>query len=130
VLRVEAGKVEKQIAVHIRRSEEDLAELYLPQRLCLRRDPLQGAQQATIAHTVRDDVHLLRPAVRGEVHEKIRDCPLAGLNARLIHWVGGDVAARGPTEERRGSWNLQVVADLRCTDRRVCEGDVEAMQED
>jgi hypothetical protein len=100
VLRVETGEVEKQIAVHIRRGEEDLAELHLARRLRLRRDPLQRAQQATIAHAVRDDMHLLRPAVRGKVHEEIRDRPLAGLDARLIHRVGRHAATRGPTEER------------------------------
>jgi hypothetical protein len=129
VFRVETGEVEKQIAVHIRRREEDLAKLHLAQRLRLRRDPLQRPQQAAIAHTVGDDVHLHRPAVRGEVHEEIRNRPLAGLDARLIHRISRHAAARGPTEERRCSWHLQVVADLRRADRRVCEGDVEPMQE-
>ena len=93
-VRVETGEVEKQIAVHIRRGEEDLAELHLAQRLRLRRDPLQRAQQAAIAHAVRDDMHLLRPAVRGEVHE-IRDRPLTGLDARLIHRVGATLPREG-----------------------------------
>ncbi len=52
VLWVEVGEVEKQIAVHIRRGEEELTELHLAQRLRLHRDPLQGAQQAAIAHAV------------------------------------------------------------------------------
>ena len=74
-------------------------------------------------------MHLLRSAVRGEVHEEIRNRPLTGLDARLIHRVGGHAAARGPTEERRRSRHLQVVANLRRADRCVRKVDVEPMQE-
>src|SRR5262249_12515729 len=46
------------------------------------------------------------------------------------HRVGRHTATRGPAEERRGAWHLQVIADLRRADRRVRKGDVEAMQEE
>ena len=99
-------------------------------RVCgVGRDALQGAQQAAVAHAVGDDMHLLRAAVGGEIHQEIGDRPFAGLDARLVGRIGRDAAARRPTEKRRPR-HLQVEADLRGADRRFLEGHVEPVQEE
>ena len=130
VLTVEGGEVEKQISVHIRGSKKDLAELHLAHSLRIGRDSLERAQQTPIAHAVRDHVHFLRAAVRGEVHEELRDGALAGFDAGLIRWVGRHAAARRPTEKRGRSKNFEVAGDLRRANRRVFESHSVAVQEE
>ena len=91
---------------------------------------MQGAEQPAVAHAVRDHVHLFGAAVLSEVQEKIRDRLLAPLDARFVGGVGGDAAAGGPTEERRGARHLEVASNLRGADGRVLERHVVAMQEE
>lgn len=88
MFQVEPCEIEKQIAVHIRRGDEHLAELHSALSLRIRRDPLERSQQNAIAHAVSDEMHLLRAAVRGEVDEKLGDGPLAGL----VGGIGRDAA--------------------------------------
>jgi hypothetical protein len=48
----------------------------------------------------------------------------------FVGGVGGDAAARGPTEERGRAWHLEVESNLGGADGRVLERHVEAMQEE
>ena len=128
VLGVQAGQVEKEVSVHVRRSEEDLAKLDRPPRLRISGDALQSTQQAAVPHAVGDDMDLCRSRPGGELHEKIRDRPLAGLDARLVGRISDHVATRGPTEERRRAWHRQVATKLRGANGGVLKAHIEPMQ--
>jgi hypothetical protein len=67
-----AGEVEEEVAIDVRRGEEDLAELHPAARLGVGGDALQRAQQTAVAHAVGDHMHLLGTAVGGEVHQETR----------------------------------------------------------
>ena len=98
VLRVETGEVEKQIAVHIRRGEEDRPNFTWPGVCAAIRC---SAQQAAIAHAVRDQVHLLRPPCT--VKSTRKSVIARSLASMLASSTGRHAATRGPTEERRCS---------------------------
>src|SRR4051812_27746360 len=63
-------------------------------------------------------------------HQKVRDRLLAAFDARFVGGVSGDAAPRGPTEERRRAWHLEVESNLGGADGRLLERHVKAMQED
>ena len=71
VLGVKAGQVEKEVSVHVRGSEEDLAKLDRPPRLSISGDALQSTQQAAVAHAVGDAMDLCRSRPGRELHEEI-----------------------------------------------------------
>jgi hypothetical protein len=129
VRRIQAGEVEEAVALAVGRGEEDLAELNVAARFGVGGDALQRAHQAAVAHAVGDHMHLLGAAVGGEVHQEIGDRP-PGLDARLVDRIGGDAAARGPTEEGGGTGHPEVEADLHGADRGFLETRVEAVQEE
>ena len=130
VLGVEPREVQEQVAVHVRRGQKDLAEFHLALHLRVRRDPLQRAQQAAIAHAVGDHMHLLRAAVLCEVHQEIGNGLLARLDGRLVRRVSRHTTTRWPAKERRRARHLQVEADLGRANSRVLERHVETMQEE
>jgi hypothetical protein len=95
-----------------------------------RGNPIDGAQNAAIAHAVGDDVDRFSAAAFGEIGHKIGDRPLARLDRRLVRRIAFDRAARRPAEKRHRSPDGQIEPDLRRAQRRRLKRDVVAADKD